>query len=179
MNTHAKDLALATAILDRIDPHRRRLSTFDVAPHARTLRRAQMTLHRWAELECGTDDGSGGTVSIERRDPGCRCTQCGHRAEGQQYANNGTPCPQCGDPAPLRIQGAAFLRHQRRDARGQWVDSQRVTPDREAGALRRVAAACKALGLSWYHQTDPRGCALYVDGKPLTHQNYPHGVACL
>jgi hypothetical protein len=25
--------------------------------HANTLRRAQITLHRWAELECGTNTG--------------------------------------------------------------------------------------------------------------------------
>ena len=35
-------------------------------------------------------------------------------------------------------------------------------PDREAGALRRVQAVCKALGLIYFHQTDPRGVALYV-----------------
>lgn len=45
-------------------------------------------------------------------------------------------------------------------------------PDREAGALRRVAQVCKALGLIYYHQTDPRGVALYVgkaewlEGRP-------------
>ena len=51
-------------------------------------------------------------------------------------------------------------------------------PDREAGALRRVAAICKNLGLHYYHQTDPRGCALYVDREPLPENNYTRGVAC-
>jgi hypothetical protein len=45
-------------------------------------------------------------------------------------------------------------------------DSNKVrrTPiaDREAGALRRVAAICKKAGLVYYHQGDPRGCSLYV-----------------
>lgn len=36
------------------------------------------------------------------------------------------------------------------------------TADREAGALRRVAAIVAKYGLAYYHQTDPRGCALYI-----------------
>ena len=51
-------------------------------------------------------------------------------------------------------------------------------PDLERGALFRVARICAAYGLHYYHQTDPRGCALYVSGEPLTDQNYSHGVAC-
>lgn len=50
--------------------------------------------------------------------------------------------------------------------------------DRETGALRRVAAICKRLGLHFYHQTDPRGCALYVSTEELTDVNYNRGVAC-
>lgn len=52
-------------------------------------------------------------------------------------------------------------------------------PDRETGALRRVAKVCEQHGLAFYHQGDPRGCALYV-GKPgeLTGDNYSsRGVA--
>lgn len=102
--------------------------------HARTLRRAQMTLHRWAEEECN------GTI------------------ERDEFS--GIP--------------------QRRPAN----DYQRLAgwpiPDREAGALRRVAEVCKAAGLHYYHQTDPRGCALYVSAEPLTDQNYStRGIACL
>lgn len=51
-------------------------------------------------------------------------------------------------------------------------------PDRETGALKRVAAICAANSLYFYHQTDPRGCALYIDSSPLDEQNYPRGVAC-
>lgn len=51
--------------------------------------------------------------------------------------------------------------------------------DREAGALKRVAALCKRLGLYYYQQTDPRGAALYVSKEPLTHSNYSSaGVCC-
>lgn len=38
--------------------------------------------------------------------------------------------------------------------------------------IKRIAAACKAFGLHYYHQTDPRGCALYVAREPLTGTNY-------
>jgi len=51
-------------------------------------------------------------------------------------------------------------------------------PDREAGALRRVSAICKAHGLYFFHQTDPRGCALYVSNEPLTDSDYSRGVSC-
>lgn len=50
-------------------------------------------------------------------------------------------------------------------------------PDRERGALARVAKVCGELGIHYYHQTDPRGCALYVDAQPLNAENYTRGVA--
>jgi hypothetical protein len=50
-------------------------------------------------------------------------------------------------------------------------------PDREAGALRRVAALCHARGWHYFHQTDPRGCPLYVSTEPLTDTNYTNGAA--
>ena len=51
--------------------------------------------------------------------------------------------------------------------------------DRERGALKRLAALCKRLGLHFYYQTDPRGCALYVAAVPLTAENYnSNGAAC-
>jgi hypothetical protein len=64
----------------------------------------------------------------------------------------------------------------------RWHDSTNARyhriADREAGALRRVKAICKAHGLHFYHQTDPRGCALYVSNEPLPDHNYTRGVAC-
>jgi len=47
-----------------------------------------------------------------------------------------------------------------------------ATPDREAGALKRLAAICKRHGIHYYHQTDPRGCALYLSREPMTDENY-------
>ena len=54
------------------------------------------------------------------------------------------------------------------------------TADREAGALRRIESICNRAGAHFYHQQDPRGCALYVGSNPLTDQNYRHAIAvCL
>ena len=51
------------------------------------------------------------------------------------------------------------------------------TADREAGALRRIAAICARAGAHFYHQQDPRGCALYVGKEPLTEQTYHRALA--
>ena len=53
----------------------------------------------------------------------------------------------------------------------------RPIPDREKGALRRIALLCAGAGLSWFHQTDPRGAALYVAKEPLTDSTYTRGIA--
>jgi len=51
--------------------------------------------------------------------------------------------------------------------------------DREAGAVARVSEVCERLGLHYYLQTDPRGCALYVGRDELTPSNYSgSGVPC-
>ena len=50
--------------------------------------------------------------------------------------------------------------------------------DREKSALARVAKVCKAIGAHYYHQTDPRGCALYVSAEPIKDNDYTRGVAC-
>ena len=52
------------------------------------------------------------------------------------------------------------------------------TPDLEAGALKRIAQLCEQIGLFYHHQTDPRGCALYVHNEPITEENYTNGAAC-
>jgi hypothetical protein len=51
-------------------------------------------------------------------------------------------------------------------------------PDREKGALQRIAEICKRNGLHFYHQGDPRGCALYIAKEPLSDVYYHNGVAC-
>ena len=139
MNAHAKDRALWLSI------HNQAAGQRDAIPqltqdHARTLRRAQMTLHRWAEEECN------GTIQ--------RPDECGGK--------------------PVRMFPHAHVKG--------WTGSGNYypIPDREAGALRRVAEVCAAAGLHYYNQTDPRGCALFVSTEPLTDQNYSTaGIACL
>ena len=49
-------------------------------------------------------------------------------------------------------------------------------PDREAGAIKRIAEVCKRLGLHYYIQGDPRGGTLYVDNKPIPDNNYNRAV---
>ena len=51
-------------------------------------------------------------------------------------------------------------------------------PDREAGAIKRVRAVAEHYNLHFYHQTDPRGCSLYISDEPLTSQTYYRGVRC-
>lgn len=99
-----------------------------------TLRRAEMTLARWGESECG--DGSNWYTSRDED-------------TGLTY----------------KINHETGTKHR--------------CPDLEAGALRRVADLCKRLGLHYFHQTDPRGCLLYVGTEPLTDQNYSQtGIPC-
>lgn len=107
---------------------------------ASILRRAEKTLHRWAELECG-DGNAYASWSIERDETTDKPFMVTYPHTGKTR------------------------RH--------------AVPDRERGALRRVAALCKRLGLYWYHQTDPRGCALYVAAVELSDNSYSsRGVAC-
>ena len=103
-----------------------------------TLRRAQITLHRWAELECG-DGNDYASWAIERDET------TGH-ALMVTYPHQGN------------------------------VRRRRIA-DKETGALRRIKAICSKWGIYFYHQTDPRGCALYVSNEPLPDHNYTRGVA--
>ena len=52
-------------------------------------------------------------------------------------------------------------------------------PDTETGALQRIKDVCDKLGMHYYYQTDPRGCALYVSHEPLNDTNYTSGIPCL
>lgn len=55
----------------------------------------------------------------------------------------------------------------------------RKVRDHETATLKRVAALCAHWGLSFYHQGDPRGAALYVAREPMTDSNYAsRGVSC-
>lgn len=107
---------------------------------ANTLRRAEMTLHRWGELECG-DGNDYASWAIERDETSGKPYRCTYPHTGKS--------------------------------------SRQLIPDREKGALGRVADLCKVMGLHFYHQTDPRGCALYVADVPLDAMNYSTtGVYC-
>ena len=107
--------------------------------NAETLRRAELTLRRWAELECGDGDNYK-SWAIERDEKTDKPYMVTYPHDGKAR--------------------------------------RRSIPDREKGALRRVAQLCADLGLYYFHQTDPRGCSLYVSNEPLTDTNYSNGVAC-
>lgn len=106
-----------------------------------TLRRAQMRLHRWAELECGDADNYSSWY-ITRDKNGKTWKEVQH-----------VRCSQSSYRVPY--------------------------PDYESGALKRIQTVCAAHNLYYYHQTDPRGCALYISTEPLTDINYTNGVACV
>ena len=113
------------------------------------LRRIEMTLSRWAELECG-DGNEWGSWAIERDE---------------------------------ETEKPYMIHHHYRH--GQGKDSMTRTPvaDREKGALKRLAAIMANYPhLAYYHQTDPRGCALWLIPKEQLNgsdinANYTRGVA--
>lgn len=98
---------------------------------ANELKRIEMTLQRWAELECGTGDD--------------RITRSIERDENEK----------------------PFMRVQYATQTG-WHDSKYPVADREKGALKRlqkILDACNSRNddkVTFYHQGDPRGCALYI-----------------
>lgn len=101
---------------------------------ARSLRRISMTLHRWHEIECG-DSNDFASWAIAR----------GRKVDGAfVYDDAGTP----------------FLE---RHAHSENVARYSPIPDRERGALRRLATILERYPtLGFYVQGDPRGCALYL-----------------
>lgn len=128
---HYQDLAVQQRLANRGIP-----ASLD---EARTLRRAEKTLHRWAEQE-GGDGNDYASWAIERDETTGKPYFCTYPHSGKSRRT--------------------------------------LIADREAGALRRVATVCKALGAHFYHQGDPRGCALYVSAEPLTDSSYTNGAAC-
>ncbi len=50
-----------------------------------------------------------------------------------------------------------------RDTHGHWTQHRRPYPDKETPALKRLQGImARYVGLSYYVQGDPRGCALYI-----------------
>lgn len=143
MTAEQKNRELAGQIAERLNPGSLANGWHpmgrELKETARTLRRAQLTLHRWAEEMCN------GTI--------------------QRHEDHKDPRDPNSDGLPFRHYPS-----------GHYIQC----PDRERGALTRVEQVCKAAGLHYYHQTDPRGCALYVSAEPLTDQNYStRGIPCL
>jgi hypothetical protein len=95
--------------------------------------------------------------------------ECG---DGNSYGSWAIERDENGEGAPFMVH------HHYQHGNGKDWTSRTKIADREAGALRRVKAICQAHGLHFYHQTDPRGCALYVSTEPLPDHNYTRGVAC-
>lgn len=120
------------------------------------LRRISMTLHRWHELECG-----------DSNDYASWCITRGHRRESGLFEHD--------------EDGESFLeRHVHSESRARY---ERI-PDRERGALRRLAKImARYPGFASYVQGDPRGAALYIlrpgdvpEGADVS-ANYNHGIA--
>lgn len=117
--------------------------------HAVQLRRIAMTLHRWHEMECG-----------DSNDYGSWCIARGNKTGNvfEYDEDNGKP----------------YIEYHSRSAN---KPTYRLIPDREKGALKRLAAIMAHYpSLTAYVQTDPRGASLYV-GEGLTDSNYNRGVA--
>jgi hypothetical protein len=125
------------ALMERLERHGI-IASFD---QANTLRRAELTLQRWAELECG--DGNGN--AIERDEITGKPFICYYPSNIHSVSNH-----------PKRYPIA----------------------DREKGALKRIQAVCNDLNIHFFHQTDPRGCSLYVSLEPLPSNDYTRGVNC-
>ena len=115
------------------------------------LRRIAMTLHRWHELECGDGDEY--------------ASWCITRGKWEK-AN---PPPKLPAPPHAFVQfthcdaGTPFIeRHNHNENFARYTS----IPDRERGALKRLAAIM-ARYPDWesFVQGDPRGCALYIIRK--------------
>lgn len=95
---------------------------------ANRIRRIELTLSRWSELECGNyNNYASWAIERDEKTEVPYMVRCQH-ADGKTYRT--------------RI------------------------ADREAGALRRLQQIMAAHPALWfYHQGDPRGCAVYIGRK--------------
>ena len=128
------------------------------------LRRISMTLHRWHELECG-DSNTWGSWAIVRGNY--------VRPEGPNRPMRPTGYDDRRawiKPAKVFVHdddGKPYMEHHHyRHGNGKDSVSYTLLPDRERGALKRLAAImARYPGFASYVQGDPRGCALYVIAK--------------
>ncbi len=113
---------------------------------AQSLRRISMTLHRWHELECGDSNDYASTVLVRGRRSRIRVSD-GRSGWNTtfEYEDDGKPYLE--------------THYHQGDSKAHYF---RV-PDRERGALKRLAAImARYPGFQSYVQGDPRGCALYI-----------------
>lgn len=121
---------------------------------AEALRRISMTLHRWHELECGTDR---------------YCIVRGHKVNGEfLYSDHGAPHYEiAGTSGPNR-----YSRTPDRET-GAKKRLAAIVVSRNARAIAQASETAKTdpqappmdwrdLSVSTYIQTDPRGAALYI-----------------
>jgi hypothetical protein len=128
----------------------RQTGVFLSVKDAETLRKAELTLNRWSAAICN------GTIERPWQD------------------DSGDPDTYIGDRPGRSIGGYTD------STTGVFHTEYMFIPDREAGALRRVAEVCKRNGLDYYHQGDPRGCSLYISKAEagMDDTNYPNYTAC-
>ena len=108
---------------------------------AASLRRIEMTLSRWSEAECGDAQGR----CIERDPQTEKPFVTYERANGER--SKPFPIADREAGALRRLKSILAARNARHPVKGNYVDPQ----DPRAG-----------MHLEFYHQTDPRGCALYL-----------------
>lgn len=165
------------------------------------LRRIEMTLSRWSELECG-DSNAYASWAIEREEQwaieraawplsdrmrwwdGEKWNKIQHRRTYSDYERtNGIDFPADG---AFRDTGSKpyMVRHVYPHNGGSTQTVRTPIADREKGALKRLAAIMAAYpGLVYYHQGDPRGCALWLIPKDRLSEGervdsvYTRGVA--
>ena len=126
---------------------------------AASLRRIEMTLHRWSELECG-DGNEWGSWAIER-DPETEKPSMIHHHYGHGRRADSTTRTPIADREGGALKRCKVIV----DARNA-----RVAPDSSSPVF-----------VTPYQQTDPRGCALYMvrgaDLCGLIDSCYSRGIA--
>ena len=80
----------------------------------------------------------------------------------------------------LKMRDAEALR---RGARTLEIENGRAkgaNADRVVKATQRIADVCEHYGLEFFHQEDPRGCALYLSkaGAGMNDTNYSRFIPC-
>lgn len=60
---------------------------------------------------------------------------------------------------------------------GEYVKTKKRTPNVGEGAYRAITEVCKRYDIHWYHQSDPRGCAVYISDEPISDDTYSTALA--